>query len=100
MFVIAKIQVKNFTKLEVFENIVQSYLSSVGGKMLHAFEIAQIAGSNNEEVHILEFPNEKCFEEYKVKTNIPSLNSLREEAIKSIEIKLSTKNKVYKSKSA
>ena len=48
---------------------MQSNLSSLGGKMLHAFEITQIECNNNEEVHILEFRNEKCFEEYKVKTN-------------------------------
>jgi len=95
MFVIASIKVKNFEKLALFESQASEILLSVGGEMIQALEVESNPDGSGEEIHILRFPSNESFQLYKQKTDTDILNKLKNEAIENLDIKLSTKTKVY-----
>lgn len=95
MIVIAILRVTDFEALARFEHSVAPILSSVGAKILHAIEVHRHADGTGEEVHVLYFPDEESFENYKIKTNDESIKNLRSTAISSIDIKIEKAHKQY-----
>ncbi len=93
--IIVTIEVKDFNKLATFENVAVNIMRSHGGDIIRAFETLQNEDGSGQEIHILEFPSETEFLNYRADPKLLEHSDLRDEAIKSISIVKSINTKSY-----
>lgn len=94
IYILVKLKVNNFDALKVFERQAVKIMEKHSGKMMFAFETAKDT-TDGEEIHVLEFPNEEAFIAYRKDDAHKALAELRENAIISTEISVSSKLKNY-----
>lgn len=95
IYFFVKIYVKNFSALEKFEHAAAKIMLEYNGKILTAFETLRNPDGSGEEIHLLEFQSSELFEQYRHDARYFQLKILREQAISSIEIKISHQLKYY-----
>jgi len=93
--VLVSIEVKDFDALASFECKANNIMGAHGGKIASAFETKRNADGSGQEVHLLEFPDEKSFSEYRSDPRLEKLIDLRNQAIISISVTTSIKLKTY-----
>ena len=93
--VLVKLSVRNFGVLEQFEQSASKIMAKYGGRILSAFETRRSDDGTGEEVHLLEFPDEQAFNNYRNDNSLLDLAGLRERAISNAEIKISISLKAY-----
>lgn len=93
--VLVTIEVKDFDSLTSFECKANEIMGTHGGKIASAFETKRNEDNSGQEVHLLEFPNEKSFSEYRSDPRLAKLIDLRNQAISSINVATSLKLKTY-----
>lgn len=90
-----KLGVKDFNCFEEFEQQAVSLMKKYQGKVITAFETVRHADGTGEEIHILEFPSESEFAEYRQDGDLAKLTALREQAVSATEVKVSLRTKSY-----
>ncbi len=95
IYLFVKIHVKNFSALEKFEHEAVKIMLEYNGKIITALETLRNIDGSGEEIHFVEFQSSECFERYRQDARYLQLNTLREQAISSIEIKISNQLKFY-----
>ncbi len=94
IYILVKLQVKNFDALDTFERQAVKIMDKHSGRMVYALEISQ-EDNKGEEIHLLEFPSEEAFIAYRKDDAHKNLTELRESAITSTEVTISSKMKNY-----
>ncbi|EPJ46612.1 MAG: hypothetical protein OFPII_19310 [Osedax symbiont Rs1] len=93
--VLVIIEVKNFAALASFERIAVEIMRSHGGDMIKAFETSRGEGQSGREVHLLEFPSEQAFANYRADSRLLEHAELRDKAIQSTAVMQSSTFKYY-----
>ncbi len=93
--VLVTIEVKDFNSLTAFETEAVKIMSSYNARMITAFETQRNDDGTGQEVHLLEFPDELSFSNYRSDRRFNTLTDLREKAINSIEVISSRVLKLY-----
>jgi len=91
----AKLTVREFAAFEQFEYKANAIMAKYHGRILHAFELRREVDGSGEEIHILEFPNELAFDEYRADCDLVELANLRAKAIVATEVTALIKIKSY-----
>jgi len=65
------------------------------GRILSAFETVRETDGSGEEIHVLEFPSESLFTDYRADKSLEDLANLRNQAISNTEVEISLKTKSY-----
>lgn len=89
------LQIRDFQALEEFECNASKIMADYQGKIVFAFETIRNEDGTGEEVHIIEFPREVNFNNYRSDPRLQDLRGLREKAISSTEIKMRINEKSY-----
>lgn len=93
--VLVTIDVLDFNYLYLFECKAAEVMYFHGGKIVRAFETQRNEDNTGLEVHLLEFPSEIAFSNYRKDLRLVELSGLRDMGIKSTNVSLSIKLKVY-----
>lgn len=93
--ILVKLEVKDFCALEVFEKQASMIMGKYQGRIISAFETFRNSEGSGEEIHVLEFPNEEAFINYRSDNSLVNLASLRDQAISNTEVKISLCVKAY-----
>lgn len=93
--IFVKLGVKDFELLKEFEGQASKIMKLYQGRIMCAFETMRQPDNTGEEIHVLEFPNETCFMNYKKDEVLAQLADLREQAISSTEVQVSLDVKIY-----
>ena len=93
--IFVKLGVKNFELLKEFEVQASRIMKLHQGRIICAFETMRHPDNSGEEIHVLEFPSEACFMDYKNNEVLAQLAGLREQAISSTEVQVSLDVKSY-----
>jgi len=95
--VLVKLDVLDFVALDEFERSAALVMQSYGGEIVCVFETERTSKHRGCEVHVLQFPSESRFEEYRDDVRLGALSELREKAIGKTEVTISDKIKSYSS---
>ena len=90
-----KLAVKDFKALETFEQQAVAIMQRYEGRVVAAFETAHEVDGTGEEIHILEFPSEAQFAQYRTDKDLAGFAALRDQAISATEVKVSLRIKSY-----
>ena len=93
--VLVKLHVKNFSVFEEFERAAIATMKIHQGRIVSAFETARKLDGTGVEFHLLEFPSEEAFADYRADTSLAQLSELRSAAISETEVIVSTTLKSY-----
>ena len=93
--ILVTIEVKNFTLLADFESKAVQIMQSHGGSMIRAFESQRNEDGSGQEVHLLEFPSESAFVDYRSDPRLLEYAELRDRAISSTVVIKSSQVKSY-----
>jgi uncharacterized protein (DUF1330 family) len=93
--ILVTLEVKNFDSLTIFETIASEIMHFHGGRIVRAFETIRNTDNSGQEVHLLEFPSDAAFAEYRVDSRLSEHTKLRNLAIISTEIVISSTLKSY-----
>lgn len=93
--ILVRLEVKDFSALEEFESQAARIMQNYQGRISSAFETIRKPDGSGEEIHILEFPNEESFANYRADKSLAALSSLRNKAISNTEVKISVSIKSY-----
>jgi uncharacterized protein (DUF1330 family) len=93
--ILVTLEVKNFYSLTLFETIAAEVINSHGGNILNAFETIRNEDDSGQEVHLLEFPSNEAFAEYRADSRLLKHAYLRNKAIASTTIVISSMLKNY-----
>lgn len=63
--ILVTLEVKNFDLLTLFESKAAEIMHSHGGRILSGFETIRNKDNSGQEVHLLEFPSDTAFAEYR-----------------------------------
>ena len=89
------LEVKNFDYLTLFENKATDIMRSHNGHIISAFETIRNEDNSGQEVHLLEFPSNASFKEYRVDPRFLEHAELRDKAINTTSIVISRALKSY-----
>ena len=89
------LSVKNFDTFEEFERKAAAIMSHYDGRIVSAYETLRNRDGSGEEVHIIQFPSEAKFNEYRADQKLLDLAEFREKAIASTMVKAIVKEKNY-----
>lgn len=82
-----------------FEKAAIELMARYGGELIAAFKPkpgdSSFGGSDADEIHILQFPDEQAFAAYRSDAELKALSDLRLQAIKSTRIYISDKHVQY-----
>jgi len=92
---LVKLEVKDFSALEVFETQASKIMEKYQGRIVSAFETIRGFEGSGEEIHILEFPSEEAFSRYRSDESLANLAIQRDKAISSTDVKISLCVKTY-----
>jgi uncharacterized protein (DUF1330 family) len=93
--ILVTLEVKSFKLLTAFETKAVQIMSVYGGRLISAFETVRNADDSGQEVHLLEFPSLTAFDEYRLNPQLLASAELRNEAIASTEVVISSEQKDY-----
>jgi len=93
--ILVRLEVKDFNSLEEFEPQAVAIMHKYQGRILSAFETVREPDGSGEEVHVLEFPSESLFTDYRADKSLEDLANLRNQAISNTEVEISLKTKSY-----
>ena len=93
--ILVTLEVKSFKLLTAFETKAVQIMSVYGGRLISAFETVRNADDSGEEIHLLEFPSLTAFDEYRLDPQLLASAELRNEAIASTEVVISSEQKEY-----
>ncbi len=82
--ILVTLEVKDFNVLDLFESKAVQIMHSHGGAIIRAFETVRKNDHSGQEVHLLEFPNEAAFAEYRSDSRHLEHAELRGKAIESM----------------
>lgn len=89
------LDVKDFDLLAQFERKAVEIMCDYGGGIVKAFETSRCEDGTGQEVHLLEFPSEAAFAEYRTDSRLKKYAELRDRAIISTTIMASSMLKSY-----
>lgn len=92
--IFVRLHVADFSAFEEFERSALKIAQRYGGRLISAFEVKR-SGNSGEEIHILEFPDQKNFDSYRLDPDLKKLSKLRAKAISKTEIEQSISVKHY-----
>jgi len=93
--VLVTIEVKDFSHLTDFESKAVQIMQSHGGSMIRAFESQRNEDGTGQEIHLLEFPSESVFVDYRSDSRLLEYAELRDKAISSMVVIKSDQLKTY-----
>lgn len=93
--VFVKLQVLNFDALESYERQANAIMKRYGGSIVAAFEITKDLNGAGEEVHLLQFPDEESFNQYRSDKELLQLADFRDQAISDTQVTMFVREKVY-----
>jgi len=93
--ILVKLEIKDFSALEVFEAQASVIMEKYQGRIVSAFETTRASDGSGEEIHILEFPSEEAFNCYRSDGSLANLVSQRDQAISNTEVTISLRVKTY-----
>lgn len=93
--ILVTLDVLNFDALEEFEQRAVIIMKKYGGRMVTAFETLRDVNGAGHELHLIEFPGEAAFANYRSDPDLLGLAALRERAIKHTEVQVSSTFKTY-----
>mgnify|MGYP000341273109 CR=1 FL=1 len=93
--ILVKLEIKDFSALEVFEKQASVIMEKYQGRIVSAFETMRGSDGSGEEIHILEFPSEEAFSHYRSDNSLASLAGQRAQAISNTELTISLCVKKY-----
>lgn len=93
--VLVTLEVKDFELLAVFEKQAVKIMRSYGGNLVRAFETTRNEDGSGQEVHLLEFPSDDAFAEYRSDSRLIEHAELRKKAIDSMVVVISGVLKEY-----
>jgi len=93
--VLVTLEVKDFELFAVFEKKAVKIMRSYGGNLLRAFETIRNEDGSGQEIHLLEFPNDAAFAEYRSDSRLIEHAELRKKAIDSMVVVISGVLKEY-----
>jgi len=93
--ILVKMDVKDFNAFDQFEKQASLIMGKYNGRIISAFETEHNSDGSGQEVHVLEFPSEEAFGEYRKDTALADLANLREQAISGTSVELSLCIKQY-----
>jgi len=93
--ILVTLEVKDFNILTTFESKAAEIMRSYGGDIIRAFETIRNEDLTGQEIHLLEFPSDASFSEYRSDPRLLELAELREKAIISMKVVKSDKLKNY-----
>jgi len=93
--ILVTLEVKDFNMLSIFEGKAAEIMRSHGGDIIRAFETFRNEDRSGQEIHLLEFPSEAAFSEYRSDSRLLEIAELREKAIVSMKVVKSDKLKNY-----
>ncbi|MFT5594365.1 MAG: hypothetical protein ACI8SR_002754 [Oceanicoccus sp.] len=89
------LDVKNFENLTRFEHKAAEIMRDYGGDIVNAFETSRCENGTGQEVHLLSFPSEQAFAEYRTDSRLKEYAELRDSAIISTTVMTSCMLKNY-----
>jgi len=93
--IFVKLQVLSFDCLEPYERQANVIMKRYGGSIISAFEIIRNSDGSGEEVHIVQFPDEESFSQYRSDKELLQLVDLRDKAISNTEVRMFVHEKIY-----
>ncbi len=93
--ILVTIEVKDFNLLSSFERKAVEIMRFHGGNIIRAFETHRNDDGSGQGIHLLEFPNDRAFSDYRANPQLLEHSDLREKAIKSTSVVQSIKLKNY-----
>ena len=93
--ILVTLEVKSFKHLTAFETKAVQIMSVYGGRLISAFETVRNTDDSGQEIHLLEFPSLTAFDEYRLDPQLMASAELRNEAIASTEVVISSEQKEY-----
>jgi uncharacterized protein (DUF1330 family) len=84
--ILVTLEVKDFYSLTLFETKATEIMRSHGGHIVSAFETVRNEDNSGQEIHLLEFPNDAAFAEYRADSRLLEHAELRSKAINSINV--------------
>ncbi|MDX1341685.1 MAG: DUF1330 domain-containing protein [Reinekea sp.] len=79
--VLVHLDVIDFYRLAEFEDQAADIMADYGGQIREAYEVTRQGAGPGTEVHLVEFPNEDAFQQYRRDNRLSALASLRDSAI-------------------
>ena len=93
--ILVRLEVKDFDSFEEFEMKASMIMKKYHGNIISAFETIRNPDGTGEEIHVLEFPSEEYFINYRKDDSLANLSGLRNQAISNTEVKMSINVKAY-----
>jgi uncharacterized protein (DUF1330 family) len=93
--ILVTLEVKDFSLLAIFESKAVQLMNSHGGRIVRAFETQKNEDDTGQEIHLLEFPDIASFDAYRSNPALLEFAELRNKAIKSTTVVISTVQKEY-----
>ena len=95
--IVAMMKVRDRALFHEFESEAAKIMQRYGGEIISAFEPSEelSKGRDFDEVHILRFPSEQAFADYRGDAALMELADLREQAIAETEVYVSGKRVNY-----
>lgn len=93
--ILVTLEVKSFKLLTAFETKAVQIMSVYGGCIVRAFETVRNDDNSGQEIHLLEFPSLTAFDGYRLDPELLASAELRNEAIASTEVVISSEQKEY-----
>lgn len=93
--ILVTLEVKDFNLLANFERIAVQIMHSHGGSLIRAFESKRNEDESGQEIHLLEFPSESAFADYRSDPRLLEYAELRDRAISSTAVIKSSQVKSY-----
>ena len=93
--ILVKLDVKDFDVFDRFEKQASIIMGKYDGRIISAFETERNSDGSGQEVHILEFPSEEAFGNYRKDPALADLAYLREQAISNTSVEVSLRIKDY-----
>ena len=95
IYILVILEVKDFNAFELFEQQAAKIMEQYQGRIISAFETRRETDNSGEEIHVLEFPDEAAFSDYRSDSSLAKLADLRSQAILKTEVKISYCMKNY-----
>lgn len=93
--ILAILDVKDFTAFEAYETFAVATMRQYSGRLVTAFKTQRQADGSGQEIHLLEFPDEASFQNYRNDAALAAKSELRSQAISNTTVVLSTQIKTY-----
>ncbi|WP_196157458.1 hypothetical protein [Reinekea sp. G2M2-21] len=93
--VLVHLNVIDFNRLAEFEDQAADIMADYGGQIRDAYEVTRQGIGPGTEIHLVEFPNEDAFQQYRCDNRLLALASLRDSAIVGMSVQRLGAQKQY-----